>query len=216
MRNIRWLVVLAAAGILSACSFVQPVQLKASATPTAAKLPQVKRVAIMPFFNANGLGSDDPDPAYKGKYADMVPTTIIYRGVKDSTRFSFIPMDEVVSTLKKNGFEGVKLKPDEDVSIMTAMFHPDRYRTGFTMQEALKTGKDLHADAILIGALGMSGNAPANMRYVMSLRLVDPATGEVIWGSAQAEEVKSSLFHPIDTYTQQMQSMAQTLLAEVP
>jgi len=215
MRKIRLLVIISAAGYLSACAFVKPVKLQASATPAGSALSSVKRVAIMPFFNANGLGSDDPDPTYKGKYADMTPTTIVYKGVKDNARFSFVPMDEVVATLKKNGFEGIKLKPGEEVSVMTAMFYPDRYRTGFTMQQALKTGMELHADAILIGALGMVGNAPANMRYVMSLRLVNPGNGQVLWGTAKAEELKTSIFHPIDTYTEQVQSMAKTLLAEV-
>lgn len=214
MRTLKRLAVAIALGSFTGCAFVKPVSLDARVNGDAARLERVKRVAIMPFFNANALGSDDPDPAYKGKYADMIPSTIVYKGVKDSARFDFIGMDAVVSALKKNGFEGVKLKEGEDVSLMKAMFQPDRYRTGFTMAQALKTGRELKADALLIGGLGMVGNAPANMRYVMSLRLVDPANGAVLWGSAKAEPLQTSVLHPIDSYTRQVQSMASLLLAE--
>ena len=215
MKKIRLVLLVATAGSLAACMTPSPVKLKVSDTPNAAKLQSVKRVAIMPLFNANALGTDDPDPSYKGKYKDMVPTTIVYKGIKDSSRFQFIGMDEVVSTLKKNGFEGVKLKEGEDVSIMTAMFHPDRYRAGYSMQQALKTGKDLQADAILIAGMGMVG-AGSKMSYIISMRLVDPNTGDVLWGSAKSEAAKMSLFHPIDAYTRQIQGMAKTLITEVP
>lgn len=215
MKTVRLVMIVAVAGSLAACMTPSPVKLKTSDTPRAAKLQGVKRVAIMPLFNASSLGTDDPDPAYKGKYKDMIPTTIVYKGVKDSSRFQFLGMEEVISTLKKNGFEGVKLKEGEDVSIMTAMFHPDRYRTGYTMQQALKTGKDLNADAILIAGMGMVG-AGSKMSYVMSMRLVDPKTGDVLWGAAEAQAAKMSLFHPIDAYTQQLQDMAKTLITEVP
>ncbi len=215
MKKMRFVTIAAAAGFLSACMTPSAVNLKASDAPGAAKLQSVKRVAIMPLFNANSLGSDDPDPSYKGKYKDMIPTTIVYNGVKDSARFAFVSMEDVVSTLKKNGFEGVKLKEGEDVSVMTAMFHPDAYRTGYTMQQALTTGKALKADAILIAATGMVGSGN-KMSYVMSMRLVDPRTGEVLWGAAKSEEPKTSLFHPIDAYTEQLQEMAKSLIAEVP
>ena len=154
MTKLRLLFVAVVSAQLTGCMFVSAVKTDANQTLDASRLSRVKTIAIMPFFNANGLATDDPDPAYKGKYADLMPTTIVYGAVKDKTRFEWLSLDSVVPALKKNGFEGIKFKPGEEMSLMSMMFNSSKYRTGFTMGEALKTAA-MKADAILIGAMGM-------------------------------------------------------------
>lgn len=214
MTKLRLLAFALISAQLTGCMFVSAVKTDANQTLDAARLSRVKTVAIMPFFNANGLATDDPDPAYTGKYADLMPTTIVYGAIKDKTRFEWLSLDRIVPALKKNGFKGIELKPGEELSMMSMMFNSQKYRTGFTMDQALKTGRQLKADAILIGAMGMVGNAPANTRTVMALRLIDTKTGDVLWGAAKAEDLPTSLLHPLDAYKAQLASMAQNLIAE--
>jgi hypothetical protein len=70
MKIIRLSLIVAAAGSVVACMTPSPVQLRASQTPNSVNLRSVKRVAIMPMFNASSLGTDDPNPAYQGKYKE--------------------------------------------------------------------------------------------------------------------------------------------------
>ncbi len=180
------------------------------------RLKAVKRVAIMPFFTT-GLTTDDP--SYHGKFSAQQPSVVVYEALKEGHRFHFIDQDKVTAALKKAGFEGIRLAPGEDVSILKAMFNPGRYRTGYTLQQARAAGKALKADALLIGSYGMSFNSGpggGSPKVVMALRFVSPKDGSTLWGAAKSEESQASIFHPIDSQKQQIAQMAQELIAEVP
>lgn len=213
MKRLYPLAVAALATVLCACQTVSPVKLNKSKAFNSEKLKAVKKVAILPFFQANAVGTDDPN--YKGKYSDMMPTLLSYEGMKGGSRFEFIPLDEVMTVLNKKGFDGIQLGANEDVSIWKAITSPDKLRAGMTMQAALETGKELGA-TLLIGSFGMTGDAPANMRFVMAMRLVDPQTGEVIWGGAKSEPMNVSIFSPFESQKKQMRELAAKLIAEVP
>ncbi len=207
------------AAITSGCMIAPAVKTDANATLDSARLQRVKRVALMPFLNANGLSSDDPDPSFKGKFASMAPAAIVYQALKGNSRFELADMATVIAALKKRGFVGIKLAPGEDISVMKAIFHPDQYRTGFTMKQARGAGRDVGADALLFGAFGVVGTGGNNMRYVMAMRLVSPKNGKVLWGAAKAEPMDTSFgaaFHPMDTYKAQISKLARDLIAEVP
>ena len=124
-----------------------------------------------------------------------------------------------MKALKKNGFEGLKIAPGEQMSMAQAAFNPEKYRVGMSIQQALAAGRDVNADAVLTGVFGLlfgpiSGGH--DIKMVLTMRLLDPQTGKVLWGGTLSEKGDISIFHPIDSQAKQLQSMAARMLAEVP
>jgi hypothetical protein len=191
---------------------VQP-QLRQTKTFDAETMRSVKKVAIMPFFYPSGMTVDDP--GYTGEYADMMFTVNVFKGISGNKRFDIVPLDKTAAALKSAGFEGVKLAPGEKVSMMKAAFSPEKYRVGMTMQQALAAGKTLDVDAVLMGAYGyVMDKGPGGMKAMMTMRLVDPKTGKVLWGAAKSEPMKVSIFSPFKSQQEQIQRLAAAVIGE--
>jgi hypothetical protein len=84
----------------------------------------------------------------------------------------------------------------------------------------MATGRDLHADAVLLGAWGMFGppmtGGGSNMKISLVLRLYDPNTKKLLWGASRTEPSRFSIFHPIDSTNQQLEKITQEMLAGIP
>lgn len=209
MRKSRIWLVVAFAASLSAC-VPQAGRLKQDRTFDTAAAQRIKTLAIMPFINANALSAEDL--TYKGKYHEALATGNVYTALQEQGRFKIIPVEKVRAALEKQGFPpGLK----GDVSIMKAIFDPNKYRISMTMHQAMKAGKATGADGLLFGSFGMVGFAQ-KVKFAMAMRLVDAKTGKVVWGAARSEKMKISLFHPIKSQGKQLQAMAKSLIQEAP
>lgn len=153
-------------------SYFKPVSINVSSAANPAAVKKEKVVALMPIFCADNLGVDIPHPGG--------PTMIVYQGIKKFR--CVLPESEVLAALKREGWTGESSAQGE------SLLKAHNCRSGMTMKEALAAGRDLKADAILIGSFGTVGDSALDDRLVLSLRLLDVRTKKVIWGAARSEK----------------------------
>ncbi|MDE2292645.1 MAG: hypothetical protein KGL53_11235, partial [Elusimicrobia bacterium] len=170
----------AAAGL--AAAFVGCVQPPAMVIRDRADAVNVKKVAIMPFFDAQSMSA--MDPTYDGMGSSFIPALQFDALAHEtlSKRFELIDQKDSLKALED---AGVQFK--HVTGAWSAIKDPESVRWGYTPDQAVKAAKSLGADAALLCAQGqfMQQNKP--MQGVV-VRLLDANTGKVLWGvSATAQ-----------------------------
>lgn len=144
----------------------------------AAAAGKVKKIAVMPFFVANTLSVDvdaPPSGIFNVKPANYAR---IFAGEAQKalgSRYTFIYGEQVENQLKQYGHYAGYLKDAGSGQ-----------RTGFTVAEAVKAGKALGADAVMLGsyAYGENEQIRAYFNEAISIRVLDVESGRVLWGAA--------------------------------
>lgn len=142
----------------------------------AAAARAVKKVAVMPFFMANTLSVDieAPPAGFLGAKPYNYARVFAAEAQKSlGDRFTFISGEPVETELKRYGHYTGYVKEGGA-----------RQRTGFSVPDALKAGKALGVDAVLLGAYAYGENAQFRVYFneALSIRLIDVNTGKVLWG----------------------------------
>ncbi len=156
-----------------------------SLTRDSEKLKETKRVAVLPFFNTTRLSAEFQKKKWMTNYFAWTEKFMSISKSRMKDRFDFLPTEEVVSALTELGNYG-----------QASELKPKHYRTGYSLGDALKVGKSLCADAVLLGATTQAQTQSAKQVYTsaMTLRLVDVASGKVIWGgSLSGKKGRSSI-----------------------
>lgn len=137
---------------------------------------RVKKVAIMPFLDAQFMSAFDPN--YKGFGSSFVPAVMFDDMARKTLgkRYELVGQSESLEALKK---AGVEYKHTEGA--WSAVKDPESIRWGYTLDQAAEAGRELGVDAVLMCAQGqyMTRNKPLQ---AVSLRLVDARTGKALWG----------------------------------
>lgn len=163
----RFAAPLAACLFLSACG---PAARFALRDPQRA--PQVKKIAVLPFFNANTLSVEF---ITEGESKSAFTTDFLKHAKKSlAKRYEFIAEKDVEEALKKTGSYRGWVKEEGR-----------HQRAGFTLSEALKAGEELKADAVILGAGADHENKILKKLYrsTVTVRLIDVRTGKVLWGA---------------------------------
>lgn len=132
---------------------------------------EIKKIAVLPFFNANSLSVEFIS---KGDSKSPFTADFVKEAKKRlSKRYQWVTGIGVEDALKKTGKYPGWI--DEEGR---------HQRAGFTISEAIKAGKELNADAVIIGA-GAEGERRLKKLYrsTMTIRLIDVQSGKVLWGA---------------------------------
>ena len=144
---------------------------------------RVKRVAIMPFFDANLLSNYDP--LYEGPGASVMPAKIFDEAAARElgSRFELIGQKESLEALRKVGADYRHIE-----GAWAAAKDPEGIRWGITPAQAVEAGKALGADAVLLCAQGQYMKQKGVPVQAVSVRLVAVASGKVLWGAHSVGE----------------------------
>ncbi len=159
-----------------------------------------KKVAVFPFQNANGRGSEDT--SYQKIASSLTLKFLAHAEPVLSGRYQFISQDKIMAALKESGFEGF----DPNKSFMRQM---SVQPTGYTIPQAVEIGKKLGADAIFLGEISSSQIHPI---FSISVRMLDTKTGKVIV-AASAAAGKGLSFTP---WNAPMKKIVDRFTREVP
>ncbi|MBI2070383.1 MAG: hypothetical protein HYT79_07235 [Elusimicrobia bacterium] len=164
-----------AAGMLTALAACAPRPLFVIRNQETAA--HVKKVAIMPFLDAQFQSAYDPH--YSGLGSSFVPALMFDNMAKKhlSKRFEIIGQDQSLEALKKEGVEYKHIK-----GAWSAVRDPESIRWGYTPSQALAAGKKLGADAILLCVQGQYFKDKKKPLQAIGLRLIDVKTGKTLWG----------------------------------
>lgn len=165
--------VLACTALLSGCFATRsPLVIRDADTAT-----RVKKVAVMPFLDAQFMSAFDPH--YKGFGSSFVPAVMFDDMARKTLgkRYEVIGQDQSLEALKKIGVEYKHVE-----GAWTAVKDPDSVRWGYTVQQAAEAGRALGADAVLMCAQGQYFERQNKPVQAVSLRLVDARTGKALWG----------------------------------
>lgn len=132
----------------------------------------VKRIAVLPFLNANLLSVEFEHKKGWFERNDKWTQNFVRQAKKKlSRRFEFIEGEPVNQELIKLG---ALPQPGQESAPR---------RAGYDVDQAIKTGRALQADAVLLGA-GSKADTKAfkkAFQEAVSIRLLDVRTGKVIW-----------------------------------
>ncbi|TPW21927.1 MAG: hypothetical protein FD126_197 [Elusimicrobia bacterium] len=138
---------------------------------------RVKKVAIMPFFDANLLSNFDP--LYTGPGASSQPAKMFDDRARKvlGARFEIIGQEAALESLRSIGAVYRHV-----AGAWAAVKDPEEIRWGITPKQALEAGKALGADAVLLCAQGQYMRQKGVPVQAVSVRLLSVETGKVLWG----------------------------------
>ncbi len=138
---------------------------------------KVKKISIMPFFDAQFLSAYDP--FYNGFGSSFIPAVMFDQKAKKilGARYEIVDQSLSIDALKK---EGVQYKHFEKA--WTSVSDPESIRWGYTLEQAIKAGKALGADAVLMCAQGQYFAGENKPIQAISVRLVSTASGKTLYG----------------------------------
>jgi hypothetical protein len=137
----------------------------------------VKKVAILPFFDAQLQSAYDP--LYKGLGSSFVPAIMFDEKAKKALggRYEIVGQDQSIESLKKLGVNYVHIE-----KAWTSVGDPESIRWGYTPEQGVKAGRALGVDAILMCAQGQYFQGENNPVQAISVRLVSTRTGKTLYG----------------------------------
>lgn len=159
---------------------------------------QTKKVVVLPFQNVNARASEDT--SFQTESTAMTLKFLNHAKSILAGRYEFIPQDQTMAELKKMGFEG--FDPNKSFFRQSSL-----QPTGYSIPEAIQIGKNLRADAVLLGAFTMTQAKPP---FAISVRMLDVKTGKVTV-AVSAQSVGG--FTP---WNAPMKKVAERLAKEVP
>ncbi|MBI4052105.1 MAG: hypothetical protein HY400_06335 [Elusimicrobia bacterium] len=135
----------------------------------------VKKIVLLPFFDANRLSVELQSESLLGPSAKFTRDFAHALQKSFSDRWEIVSGEVVEKELRALGsYTGYDKEAGRG------------QRTGFTLEEALKTGKNLRADAVLLGAATVADTKffKKFFREAVSVRLLEVKSGKVLWGSS--------------------------------
>lgn len=137
----------------------------------------VKKVAILPFFDA--LLQSAYDPFYKGFGSSYVPAIMFDKKAMKilGKRYEITGQGQSIESLKKQGVKYVHIEGS-----WTKVRDPDSIRWGYTLKQGVKAGRALGVDAVLMCAQGQYFQGEKKPLQAISVRLVSTGTGKVLYG----------------------------------
>lgn len=137
----------------------------------------VKKVAILPFFDAQFQTAYDP--LYNGFGSSFIPAIMFDERAKKilGKRYEIIGQEQAIESLKNQGVKYVHIG-----TAWTAVKDPDAIRWGYTVEQGVKAGKALGVDAVLLCAQGQYFEAENKPVQAISVRLVSTQTGKTLYG----------------------------------
>ncbi len=168
----RWIFLSVSCLLISGC--VAPGAFQIKDRDSAAR---VKKVAIIPFFDANLLSNFDP--LYTGPGASSLPAKMFDERAQEvlGARFELIGQEAVLDSLKAVGVDYRHV-----TGAWAAAADPESIRWGITPKQALESGRALGADAVLLCAQGQYMRQKGAPVQAVSVRLISVETGKVLWG----------------------------------
>src|SRR3989344_4824150 len=168
----RTLCLLAFSALLASC--VKPPALVVRDRAAAAA---VKKVAILPFFDATFQSAFDP--FYTGFGSSFIPAIMFDNKAKTilGHRYDIFGEQQSIEALKKLGVNYVHTE-----GAWTSVKDPDSVRWGYTVAQGVQAGKDLGVDAVLMCAQGQYFEKEGKPIQAVSVRLVSTQTGKTLYG----------------------------------
>lgn len=138
---------------------------------------RVKRVAILPFFDAQFQSAFDP--LYTGFGKSFIPAIMFDERAQKilGQRYQIVGQPEAIEALKKAGVKYVHTEKS-----WSALSDPESARWGYTLEQAVKAGKALGVDAVLMCAQGQYFEKENKPVQAISVRLVSTQTGKTLYG----------------------------------